>query len=320
MKTVITTWDKADMEELSAVARISNPLLRGYDIESVKAYLINTNERFPSDFVIQARDDDDLLGWLSFEKTTETMGEIGRWQPHILDMAAREDVFKRLLNSLTNLAASRGIIRIEVGYGEVSEGNLDEYGQRAEWLEGEGFLKLEDDLFLECSLSHCELIDRPLPKGIELELMFNIEADNLFQCYNESFAISEHRQFFDYTVQQIREAFDDHFDLSKPFNERASLVLSKDDKVIGFSLVRPRVEEQHLAMFGIHPDYRGRGLAKALILESMSTVLDQGTERMSIGVDAVNVPAVKLYEKVGFRLVSRMIVHSWKKRPLLTPC
>ena len=66
-------------------------------------------------------------------------------------------------------------------------------------------------------------------------------------------------------------------------------------------------------MFGLHPDYRGRGLAKVLILKSMKTVLDQGTERMSIGVDAVNVPAVKLYKKVGFRLVSKMIVHSWKK-------
>jgi len=65
-----------------------------------------------------------------------------------------------------------------------------------------------------------------------------------------------------------------------------------------------------LAAFGLYPDYRGKDLAKALILKSMSTVLDQGTERMSVGVDAVKVPAVKLYEKVGFRLVSRMIVHS----------
>ncbi len=65
-------------------------------------------------------------------------------------------------------------------------------------------------------------------------------------------------------------------------------------------------------MFGIHPDYRGRDLAKALIFKSMRTVLGQGTELISIGVDAVNGPAVKLYEKVGFRLVSRMIVHSWK--------
>ncbi|MEN8173326.1 MAG: GNAT family N-acetyltransferase, partial [Chloroflexota bacterium] len=112
---------------------------------------------------------------------------------------------------------------------------------------------------------------------------------------------------------QIREAFDDLFDLSKPFNERSSLVLTKDGQVIGFSLVRPRTEEEHLELFGIHPDYRGQGLAKALIQTSMSSVLDQGTESMSVGVDAVNVPAVKLYEKVGFKLVSRMIVHSWKK-------
>ena len=241
------------------------------------------------------------------------MGELGRWQPHILDMTAKEDLFRRLLNLLTNEATRRGITRIEVGHGQVSESNLEEYGHRAEWLEAEVFRKLEDNLFLECSLSRCELIDHPLPEGIELQLICNIESDNLFQCYKESFLVSEHRQFFDYTVQQIREAFDDLFDLSKPFNERASLVLLKDGQVIGFSLVRPRIEEEHLAMFGLDPDHRGRGLAQALILKSMSIVLDQGTERMSIGVDAVNVPAVKLYEKVGFRLVSRTVFHSWKK-------
>ncbi len=313
MEAIINTWDEADVDELSAVARISSPLFRVHDIEDVKAHLININERFPSDFVIEARDEDGLLGWLSFEKTTDTMGEIGRWQPHILDMAARENVFRSLLHLLTNLAESMGTIRIEVGYGEVSEENIEEYNERAEWLESEGFLKLEDNLFLECSLSQCDIVEHTLPDDIEFQFMSRIEVESLFRCYKESFSVSEHRQFFDYTTQQIREAFDDFFDLSKSFNEEASLVLVKDEQVIGFSLVRPRREEEHLEMFGIHPNYRGRGLAKTLILKSMKTVLDQGTDRMSIGVDAVNEPAVKLYEKVGFGLVSRMVVHSWKK-------
>ncbi|MGY5877082.1 MAG: GNAT family N-acetyltransferase [Candidatus Thorarchaeota archaeon] len=314
MKAIVNTWEEANIEELSAVARISSPLFRVHEIEDVKAHLININERFPSDFVIEARDDDDeLVGWLSFEKTTDTMGEIGRWQPHILDMADREDVFRSLLHLLTNLAESLGTIRIEVGYGEVSEKNIDEYNERAEWLESEGFLKLEDNLFLDCSLSQCDLVERPLQDDIEFQFMSKMEVENLFQCYKESFSVSEHRQFFDYTTEQIREAYDDFFDLTKSFNDEASLVLVKDGQVIGFSLVRPRQEEEHLDMFGIHPNYRRRDLAKALILKSMKTVLDQGTDRMSIGVDAVNEPAVKLYEKVGFILVSRMIVHSWKK-------
>ena len=314
MKAVITTWNEADIDKLSAVARISTPLFREGKIEGIKAHLININKRFPSDFLIQVSDDDGLLvGWLCFEKTTETMGEIGRWQPHILDTIASENVFKKLLGLLTKLAISQGVTRIEVGYGGVTDNNLVEYGQRAKWLEDEGFLKLEDNLFLTCYLPQCELINHSLPEGIELQFMSKTETDNLFQCYTESFSASEHRQFFDYTAQQIREAFEDFFDLSRPFNERASLVLAKDGKIIGFSLVRPRIEEEHLAMFGLHPDYRGKGLAKVLILKSMKTVLDQGTERMSIGVDAVNVPAVKLYKKVGFRLVSKMIVHSWKK-------
>ncbi len=216
MKAVITTWDNADIKELSAVARISNPLLRVHDIEDVKTYLVNIKKRFPSDFVIEARDDDLLMGWLSFQQTSETMGEMGRWQPHTLDVTAREDLFKRLLNLLKDLAVKRGITRIEVGYGQVAEVNLEEYGQRAAWLEAEDFRKLEDDLYLECSLSECKLIDHPLPEGIELQLMSHIESDNLFQCYIESFSVSEHRQFFDYAEQQIREAYDDLFDRPSP--------------------------------------------------------------------------------------------------------
>ena len=314
MKTIITTWDKTDLDELAAVTRTSNPLFNEGDIEDIKRHLININKRFPSDFLIESRDDNGLLiGWLSFAKTTETMGEIGRWQPHVLDMTARKSVFKSILKELINQVVSQGITRIEVGYGGVSEGNLDEYAQRAKWLEDEGFLKLEDNLFMECSLLNSEPILHSLPEGIKFQLMTEIETDSLFRSYKVSFSDSEHRQFFDYTEQQIREAFDNFFDLSKPFNEEASLVLTKDEQIIGFSLVRPRIEEEHLAMFGIHPTYRGRGLAKSLILKSMKTIFAQGIETFSLGVDAVNVPAVTLYEKVGFKLVSRMIVHSWKK-------
>ena len=43
MKVVTTTFGKADMDALSAVARISNPLYRGQDIEAVRAHLININ-------------------------------------------------------------------------------------------------------------------------------------------------------------------------------------------------------------------------------------------------------------------------------------
>lgn len=313
MEIVMTTWDVADLEALSAVARASNPLLREHAVEDIKNYLSNINQRFPSDFVMEAREGHELLGWLSFQKTSSTMGEMGRWQPHVVGLPARETAFRKLLTTLANLAASQEILRIEVGYGQVSEDNLENYMERAQWLEKQDFQKLEDNLFMACALSQFDLCSSPIPDAIEIHPISNIGPDNLFACYKESFSISEHRQFFDYSEQQVREAYDDLFDLSKPFNAQASLVLVEAGRAIGFSLVRPRVDEEHLAMFGLHPEYRGSGLAMALLLKSIGILRGQGVQRLTLGVDAVNQPAVKLYEKAGFERESRMIVHSWNK-------
>lgn len=306
------SWNEDALQEWAAVAKQSHPLMRDREPEQIIAALDAIQERHPADFILEAREGRRLLGWLSFGKTTATMGEMGRWQPHVRDIPGRETFFRGLLRSLADEAIRQGIRRIEVGYGRVSEKVLDVFHERAAWLTAEGFHKLEDNLYMACTLSGHDLSIPPLPEGISVQRLSSLEADELFRCYRRSFSESEHRQFFDFTPGQIREAFDGEFDLSIPFNDDASLALVDHGDVIGFSLVRPRPEEAHLAMFGLHPGHRGRGLGTALLLRTMQSVHTQGTERITLGVDAVNVPAVKLYEKLGFALVSRMVVHSWK--------
>jgi len=186
------------------------------------------------------------------------------------------------------------------------------FNERAAWLEAERFQKLEDNLFMACSRPEHPLTIPALPGGTSTQHLFVVQPDDLFGWYTESFSASEHRQFFDFTPGQIREAFNGSFDLSAPHDDDASLVLVADGQIIGFSFVRPRPDEAHLEMFGLHPACRGRGLAKALLLRSMKIAFDQSV-RITLGVDAVNVPAVTLYEKVGFRQVSRMVVHAWKQ-------
>ena len=308
----LKTRDEVDLGEVAAVVKRTNPLAAGREIAQIEAALDAIQERHPSDFILEAREEGILIGWLSFRKTTATMGEMGRWQPHVLNVSAKETVFCRLLHSLTDEAGRRGIRRIEVGYGRISVEVLDIYDERAAWLEAEGFHKLEDNLFMACSLSGCELTIPPLPDTMTLQCLSTVPSDDLFRCYAESFSDSEHRQFFDFTPGPIREAFDGYFDLTVPYDDDASLVLAADGRVVGFSLIRPRTNEAHLEMFGLHPDFRGMGLGKTLLRTSMRTVFDEGTERMTLGVDAVNVPAVALYEKTGFERVSRMVVHSWK--------
>lgn len=55
----------------------------------------------------------------------------------------------------------------------------------------------------------------------------------------------------------------------------------------------------------VQPEYRRRGLARALLAESLRTVRDAGATKASLGVDTQNPnQALTLYESLGFRIVS----------------
>ena len=48
-----------------------------------------------------------------------------------------------------------------------------------------------------------------------------------------------------------------------------------------------------------HPDYRGRGYAKAVVSATMQGIVEAGSVPC-LGVDDANIPAIRLYEQLGF--------------------
>ncbi len=57
----------------------------------------------------------------------------------------------------------------------------------------------------------------------------------------------------------------------------------------------------------VQPRFRRRGLARALLAESLRAVRDAGADRAALGVDTGNVRrALDLYESLGFRIVSQV--------------
>jgi mycothiol synthase len=53
-------------------------------------------------------------------------------------------------------------------------------------------------------------------------------------------------------------------------------------------------------MIGADPAFRGQGLGRAMLLQSISLMLTRGASAFELTVYADNAPAVKLYESVGF--------------------
>ena len=79
------------------------------------------------------------------------------------------------------------------------------------------------------------------------------------------------------------------------------------DKVIAHISYNPKSKRRNGSIYMVNltvlPDYRRQGIAQNLINISNNYYIDNGfTQLMSLNVDKDNIPAVNLYQKVGFEI------------------
>lgn len=64
-----------------------------------------------------------------------------------------------------------------------------------------------------------------------------------------------------------------------------------------------------ISMTGVHPDYRGRGLGRAVVTAGIAYLVGRGARTVTLEVDSDNAPARELYLTLGFRKVSATVWH-----------
>ena len=79
-------------------------------------------------------------------------------------------------------------------------------------------------------------------------------------------------------------------------------VAAEDDTVIGFLAFEQVLDEGSIVDVAVHPDYRRRGIAKALITSAVNSA--EGLYTVFLEVRESNVPAVRLYESLGFERIA----------------
>lgn len=77
-----------------------------------------------------------------------------------------------------------------------------------------------------------------------------------------------------------------------------------DAAALGFALVRSVLDECELLLLAVQPAWRGKGIGRELLIDSLKTARRRGIKSMNLEVRSSNT-AVKLYEKTGFEYVHR---------------
>ena len=83
------------------------------------------------------------------------------------------------------------------------------------------------------------------------------------------------------------------------------LVATEGDRVAGYIGSQTVMEETDMMNVAVHPDYRRKGIAEALINDLVENLKKMGSHCLTLEVRASNVPAITLYEKLGFTEIGR---------------
>ena len=75
--------------------------------------------------------------------------------------------------------------------------------------------------------------------------------------------------------------------------------------IIGVCCLWAILEEAHITILGIHPQYQRLGFGQLLLYTLMKSAWKRGLERATLEVAASNTSALSLYHKFGFQDVGR---------------
>ncbi|MFX1475132.1 MAG: GNAT family N-acetyltransferase [Promethearchaeota archaeon] len=315
-------WDQTDIRELAlltcaAFQASKDRGLARISVEGMEQWFRRLRFDVPP-VVLQVHSDGKVLGGLLLFIQDETRVEINPWalngHPFVLSEEEDERIAIMLLQEAQAYVRSQGYTRLELNFKQTAGDPIPFYERYPEWYTSLGFQVVTETAIMRRPLKTLGFEIPQLPLGFRLHPLLDFEDETIYRIYYEVYSASLNRFFLDQSDEERRAFFDEDFSRDDPVNEDTSLMLLKDDELVGFSLMRPThgPENVHLWKFGIHKAYRRRGLGKGLLRLIMARSSEQGLKTMSLGVEPNNTPAYTLYLSHGFKEEVRQTEYVWK--------
>ena len=84
-----------------------------------------------------------------------------------------------------------------------------------------------------------------------------------------------------------------------------STEVKSSGQVIGYAFWHLVADEVHVLKVAVTPAWRGQGIAARLLERCFTSSAEQGAKSAHLEVRPSNIPAIELYQKLGFELVGR---------------
>lgn len=78
--------------------------------------------------------------------------------------------------------------------------------------------------------------------------------------------------------------------------------LNHQPQIIGMGCLWSIVDEAHITLLGIHPDFRRQGLGRLLLFSLLEDAIARKLEWATLEVNEHNLVAINLYQKYGFQV------------------
>jgi ribosomal-protein-alanine N-acetyltransferase len=88
-------------------------------------------------------------------------------------------------------------------------------------------------------------------------------------------------------------------------NTPAYIACDAKRRITGFALIRTVADEAELLTIAVDAKWRGKRIGKALLAAAFDDLMLSAAKRMFLEVSEDNASAIKLYENVGFKMISQ---------------
>ena len=83
----------------------------------------------------------------------------------------------------------------------------------------------------------------------------------------------------------------------------AEIEQAKAKRIIAMLVLWLIIDEAHIATLAVHPDFRRRGVARAIMITALNAAFHEGAQSSYLEVRAGNHAALQMYTELGYKVV-----------------